>query len=410
MNMEIFSYAGGAASRIKNTDYPSYANKRISYRREPSRNYSVGSVMFSPMGGQPAVRRPFSVPEIPLPRIPDFGIPEILGQARSLLRYMPFAAALAAIFCGAFALHGRYAGRTGALELASMPTPELEILDNAMSQFTMGMPAEYDSAGNIVDANGNVILSDGMPFKEPVSYSEYTIQKGDTISGIAAKNGLRNFGTLFSVNNITNAREIAVGQKLLIPSIDGQVHEVKADETLASLSVRYGIPLEDILDVNDLDTQELARGQKLFIPGAVMDANVLRQALGETFICPLTASWRLSSYFGPRKDPFTGVQSNHTGIDMACPAGTPINAAMGGQVAVSSYSNVYGNYVIINHGNGYQSLYAHMSKKLVKTGQSVGQGQRIGLVGSTGYSTGPHLHFTVYKNGKLTDPLKLIKR
>ena len=77
--------------------------------------------------------------------------------------------------------------------------------------------------------------------------------------------------------------------------------------------------------------------------------------------------------------------------------------------ATAGWNNVYGNYVIISHGNGYQTLYAHMQNYTVKAGQTVNQGERIGYVGSTGYSTGPHLHFTVYKNGKLIDPSTVLK-
>ncbi|MBR4448746.1 MAG: M23 family metallopeptidase, partial [Treponema sp.] len=87
-----------------------------------------------------------------------------------------------------------------------------------------------------------------------------------------------------------------------------------------------------------------------------------------------------------------------------------IYSAMSGKVVYVGWSNIFGNYVIINHGNGYQSLYGHMSKTLCRTGKTVAQGEKIGLVGSTGYSTGPHLHFTVYKNGKLVDPMTLLKR
>ena len=150
-------------------------------------------------------------------------------------------------------------------------------------------------------------------------------------------------------------------------------------------------------------------GDKLFIPGAKLDSVTLQKAMGEVFVYPITTSWRLSSRFGKRADPFTGVASNHTGIDMACPTGTPIRAAKSGKVAYTGYSSVFGNYVIITHADGYQTLYGHMSKILCKKGQSVTQSTKIGLVGSTGYSTGPHLHFTVYKNGKLVDPLTLLK-
>ena len=94
---------------------------------------------------------------------------------------------------------------------------------------------------------------------------------------------------------------------------------------------------------------------------------------------------------------------------MACPTGTPIYASMSGTVQVAGWHNSYGNYVIIKHKDGYQTLYGHMSKILTTKGEKVTQGQKIGLVGSTGYSTGPHLHFTVYKNGTLVDPLTLLK-
>ena len=103
------------------------------------------------------------------------------------------------------------------------------------------------------------------------------------------------------------------------------------------------------------------------------------------------------------------MRSFHTGVDLVVPHGTPIKASMGGTVAAAGYSNVYGNYVIINHGNGYQTLYAHMSSFSVKRGQQVEQSTRIGYVGSTCYSTGAHLHFSVYKDGKLINPVQVLK-
>ena len=86
-----------------------------------------------------------------------------------------------------------------------------------------------------------------------------------------------------------------------------------------------------------------------------------------------------------------------------------IKSAMSGTVAAAGYSNVYGNYVIINHGNGYQTLYAHMSSASVKKGERVAQGAQIGHTGNTGYSTGTHLHFSVYRNGKLINPAQVLK-
>ena len=268
----------------------------------------------------------------------------------------------------------------------------------------------FDENGNVLLEDGSVLSASSIHFGEPVTFQTYTVKSGDSISTISRKFGLSNISTLIAVNDISNVRTLRSGQKLRIPSMDGLVYTVQSGDSLNSLSVKYHVSVEEILDANDLTSDTLARGMSLFIPGAKMDTMSLKKAMGELFVYPITAAWRLTSRFGPRKDPFTGVASSHTGIDMACPTGTPIRAALSGKVAYVGWSNVFGNYVIINHGNGYQTLYGHMSKTLVKKGQSVDQSTRVGLVGSTGYSTGPHLHFTVYKNGNLVDPMSLLKR
>lgn len=245
---------------------------------------------------------------------------------------------------------------------------------------------------------------------EPVTFSSYIVGSGDTISGISRKFGLTNISTLIGVNGIYNVRQLRAGQKLTVPSIDGLTYTVKKDDTIAGLSVRHGVTVEDILDVNDLSSSVLREGQTLFIPGARLDQATLKKAMGELFIYPVSGKWRLTSGFGRRADPFTGVPSSHTGIDLAIAQGTPIKAAMSGKIIAVGYTNVYGNYVIIDHENGYQTLYAHMQRPSpLKKGQRVRQGAQVGLVGNTGYSTGPHLHFTVYKNGKLIDPMTVLK-
>ena len=246
-------------------------------------------------------------------------------------------------------------------------------------------------------------------FSQPVTFQTYKVQPGDTISGITKKFGLKNISTLIAVNDIDNVRQLCAGQKLKIPSIDGLYYTVKPGNSLTGISAKYNVTMEDLLDVNELEAAELKAGQQLFIPGAKLESSALQNALGELFKRPIAAKFRFTSMFGPRLDPFSGVKSYHTGIDMACPQGTPILASSSGTVSFAGYSNIYGNYVIIKHANGYQTLYAHMSKILAKKGQWVSQGTRIGLVGSTGYSTGPHLHFTVYKNGQLVNPMTLIK-
>ena len=244
-------------------------------------------------------------------------------------------------------------------------------------------------------------------FVSVVSYSACTVRKGDSISAIAARFGLRNIGTILNANNIDNARRIRVGQTLRIPSMDGISYTVARGDNLARISGRFSVPVNSILDANDLSASTLVAGQKLFIPGATLSTMDLRRALGELFIYPIKG--RLTSVFGYRADPFTSVRTFHTGIDLAAPTGTPIKATLDGKVATTGWSTVFGNYVIISHSDGYQSLYGHMSYISVKKGQSVTQGSIIGKVGNTGYSTGSHVHLSIYKNGKMIDPLSLLK-
>lgn len=125
------------------------------------------------------------------------------------------------------------------------------------------------------------------------------------------------------------------------------------------------------------------------------------------FIRPVSGGY-ISCPYGYRIHPITGAYSFHNGVDIAVGAGTPIKASASGKVTVASYTYVWGNYVTINHGNGFSTLYAHMTNYIVGYGQYVSQGQVIGYVGSTGYSTGNHLHFTIYYNGSTVNPMNYI--
>ena len=294
---------------------------------------------------------------------------------------------------------------TGAIKLPSTDSSDLEALNKLMAAFALEGRVDYDDEGNLLD-----VTAVSVSYSQPVSYQTYKVKNGDTISGITKKFGLRNISTLISVNDIGNVRQLGAGQKLKIPSIDGIVYVVKQGDNLDSIVKKYNVKLETLLDVNELSSEVLTKGQQLFIPGAAMDQKSLKEAMGELFTMPIKAKFRWSSPYGYRIDPIANVKSFHTGTDMACPTGTPIYAAMSGTIATAGVSRVYGNYVIIDHGNGYQTLYAHMSKIIGSKGQWVSQGTRIGLVGSTGYSTGPHLHFTVYKNGKMMDPMTVLNK
>ena len=129
---------------------------------------------------------------------------------------------------------------------------------------------------------------------------------------------------------------------------------------------------------------------------------------GSGMIWPVPGYSRISSHFGYRSDPFTGEKSFHSGTDIPAPIGTPILAAYKGQVAWSYYSTSAGNWIGIDHGNGLYTIYHHMSKLIAEEGQMVNTGDVIGLCGTTGRSTGPHLHFTVRLNGKYVEPLDYV--
>lgn len=123
-----------------------------------------------------------------------------------------------------------------------------------------------------------------------------------------------------------------------------------------------------------------------------------------TFTHPCPGYTRISSYFGWREQPLPGASTNHKGMDFAAPTGTPIYAAAGGTVTSAGYSGNAGNLIIINHGNGLQTYYMHCHQIYVRAGQKVSKGQNIAIVGTTGNSTGPHLHFQVMSGGTPVNP------
>lgn len=145
----------------------------------------------------------------------------------------------------------------------------------------------------------------------------------------------------------------------------------------------------------------VSTGPEDWIPGAEVP-----YIGADGFCSPIGAGWesRVTSEFGYRRDPFTGEVKGHTGMDLAVPTGTPVRAALPGTVTVSQYSSSYGYYVMIDHGDGLSTLYAHNSRLVAQVGDTVEAGDIVSVSGSTGRSTGPHLHFEVRVNGQRTDP------
>jgi murein DD-endopeptidase MepM/ murein hydrolase activator NlpD len=235
--------------------------------------------------------------------------------------------------------------------------------------------------------------------------STYRIRAGDTLSEIANRYNL-NLDTIISLNDITDARALRAGMKLEIPNSNGLRYRIKRGDSLARIAGAYGIKLEALVDWNNLESAVIRPGQELFIPGARLSTNALNRVLGKLFIYPTKG--RITSRFGYRKNPFSGVREFHNGLDIGNFVGTPVAATMAGTVARIGYYPWLGKYVILSHPDGFQSLYGHLSKVMVSRGKRISQGQKIAEMGNTGYSTGPHLHFAIFKNSTPVDPLKYL--
>jgi len=250
---------------------------------------------------------------------------------------------------------------------------------------------------------------------EPESFSKtrtlfcnpYIVQGGDNISTLAINFGL-NQDSILSINKIANSRSLQIGKVLKIPNQDGIIYTVRNSDNLKSISEKFDVDQESIQIVNELFSDRVVTGTELLIPGVRMPYSMLQEINGDLFYWPLYGG--LTSYYGRRRDPFNPSRTQfHSGIDIRGSTGAPVRAAMAGRVSGVGYDRVFGNFVIINHHSGYRTLYGHLSVIRTRTGANVAQGERIGDVGNTGQSTGPHLHFTVYKNGALVNPLNLLR-
>ena len=239
-------------------------------------------------------------------------------------------------------------------------------------------------------------------------YKMHLVKEGEQILQLAIAFGVSQ-DSIMSLNKIKNARLLQIGQLLKIPSMDGILYTVKERDNLESIAKKHDISLTALKQVNNIEDDLLNSGRVIFLPGAHLDFMTIQEINGDLFVCPLRGRYRITSRFGWRSDPFTRNRSFHNGVDMAIARGTPVYASLAGQVVSTGYSTVYGNHVIIQHHSGYKTLYGHLTSIFTRPNNYVGPNTQIGTVGSTGRSTGPHLHFTVYKNGATIDPMTLLK-
>jgi len=287
-----------------------------------------------------------------------------------------------------------------------------------------------------------------QPVPQVFGWIPHVVAPGDTVSGIAARHGVLQ-GSVIALNGITEAWALRAGTTLRIPNMDGVPHTVVVGDTLEGIANAGGIPLEALLDANNISGHIITAGQVLFVPGARMNPAELTRALNRPppAPAPVTAvqpaaqprvqpvipapqpvipapqpvtamppaqramirpvSGAVTSPFGWREDPGvpgSGRMQFNQGVDIAGAQGEPVMAAKAGTVMHRGSNPQFGNFIVLQHGE-YQTVYGHLSSFTVGDGETVTQGQEIGRVGSTGRIAGPHLHFGVFHRGEPVNPV-----
>jgi murein DD-endopeptidase MepM/ murein hydrolase activator NlpD len=250
-------------------------------------------------------------------------------------------------------------------------------------------------------AQSYIALQNGKAPPELVIYS-YTVRSAVDVFSLAARLNLP-YETIATLNRLDRSRSFLPGERVLAPSVPG-----------VFVPTSPGSDLDLFLSYRDTGAGYLVavasgngKSSLRFFPGARFTPEERAVFLGALFRFPLP-SGVLTSSFGLRQSPITHHMSYHAGIDLAAPMGTDVYAARDGTVAESGQSEVLGEYIVIVHEGGWSTVYGHLSKRLVRLNDKVESGMIIGKVGSTGESTGPHLHFEVRNRGEPRDPEPLI--
>ena len=281
---------------------------------------------------------------------------------------------------------------------------------------------------------------------EPIRTKTYVVVQGDSLWSIANSQNVE-LDTLIGSNTFKTSARLRPGATLRIPNQEGIFYVMKKGETIEAVSKRYSVSMNKIRQVNaEKNVASLKTGDEIFLPGArpeglvehtdVKVAEVKKSAPAKTAKAPAVKPaqktekpsgsevavrrakggfrWpimgRINSPFGWRQHPITRRKDFHTGIDIKAERNDPIKAAGGGKVLYSGWMGGYGKVLVIEHPNGQSTLYAHCSTLLAGKGASVSSGQLVAKIGTTGRSTGPHLHFEVRNGNSPVNPIKYLSR
>lgn len=240
----------------------------------------------------------------------------------------------------------------------------------------------------------------------PLRIALYRVKKKDSIWRIIRDTYL-DLDSLAHINRLSSLHDIRPSQWLLLPNQRGTWRILNEGTSIESFSRQWKVPLVHLLSVNKKIIRHKGK-RYLFIPGGKFTALERSLFYGTAFLSPLRKG-KITSKYGYRLDPFTWKKSFHSGIDIAAPRGSPVYASRRGLVSYTGWIDGYGKTVIIRHDLNYETIYGHLSRILVKKNSKVNTGSKIGQVGSTGRSTGPHLHFEVRRNGKKYNPYPFIR-
>lgn len=271
-------------------------------------------------------------------------------------------------------------------------------------------PQYGKGGGDITIADGTALLPEIGPAGTASDAEEvtgsldqitvYTVRKGDTLAEVAEMFDVT-AQTIIWANDLTS-KTLKEGQELTILPVSGVRYTVKRGDTIEGIAKKYGGDAQEIKDFNNVTAGTLIAGRIIMIPGGELPKTAPKAA-PRSIAAGVSVSVSADGYF---TRPLAGghkTQGIHgyNGVDIGASTGTPVYASAGGEVVISKYSagnpwfGGYGNYIVIRHPNGTQTVYAHLSANFVSVGERVAQGQTIGAVGNTGRSTGPHLHFEV---------------